>query len=135
MSNEQIRFIDRLYKDLYLDETVIRYGSGNKYDKFANIKAYLEKVEDIFNKMSDTGRHMEWLRELYYEKYIIKPEDIPESYYAHQQEIALERGYGHIDITEDMKKQYQEQIISDQKASFDVWFNYFFSDDSKVYPF
>ena len=135
MGNEQLRFIDKLYKDLYLDETVIRYGSGNKYDKFSNIKAYIEKVEELYNKMNDTGRHIEWLRKLYYDKYVIKAEDIPESYYASQQKIALERGYGYIEIDEVTRKQYQEQIISDQKSSFDVWFDYFFSEDAKVYPF
>ena len=33
MNKEAIRLIDRLYKDLYLDEQVIHHGTGNKYDK------------------------------------------------------------------------------------------------------
>jgi len=135
MNKEQLRFIDRLYKDLYLDESVIHHGSGNKYDKFDNIKAYLQKLEDIHIKVLNTGRHIELLRNMYYDKYVIKPEDIPQSYYEHQQEIALERGYGHIEITKEMKKQYEEQIINDQKASLDIWLDYFFSEDSNVYPF
>lgn len=135
MNKEQIRFIDRLYKDLYLEESVIHHGSGNKYDKFDNINLYMQKLEDIHNKVADTGRHKELLRNMYYDKYIIKPEDIPESYYEHQQEIALERGYGHVEITEEVKKQYEEQIINDQKSSLDVWLSYFISEDSNIYPF
>ena len=135
MNNEQIRFIDRLYKDLYLDESVIHHGSGNKYDKLNNIKMYLQKLEHIHNKVANTGRHTEFLRKLYHDKYVMKPEDIPESYYERQKQIALERGYGHIEITETEKKSYQEQIINDQKSSLDVWLNYLMSDDAKVYPF
>jgi len=135
MNNEQIRFIDRLYKDLYLNKTVVRYGSGNTYDKFNNIRAYMEKLEEIHDRIVNSGRHTELLKKMYYDKYVIKPEDIPDSYYKHQQEIALERGYGHIEITEEMKIQYQEQIINDQRRSLDVWLEYFLSDDAKVYPF
>lgn len=135
MNKEEIRFIDRLYKDLYLDEQVLHHSSGNKYDKFNNIKEYMEKLESIHTKIGETGDHKELLRKMYHDKYVIKKEDIPESYYKHQQEIALERGYGHIEITEGDKKQYQEQIINDQKASLDVWLSYFISEDAKVYPF
>ena len=133
MNNDEIKFIDRLYKDLYLDETVI--NRGNKFDKFNNIKNYMQRLEQIHNKVSDTGKHEKLLKEMYYAKYIIKEEDIPESYYTHQQQIALERGYGYIAITEDIKRQYQKQIIDDQKSSLDVWIDYFLSKDSNVYPF
>ena len=135
MNKEEIRFIDRLYKDLYMDEQVLHHSSGNKYDKFNNIKEYMEKLESIHTKVGDTGRHKELLRRMYYDKYVIKPVDIPDSYYRHQQEMYFERGYGYVEITEEMKRQYQQQIINDQKASLDVWLNYFISGDAKVYPF
>ena len=118
-----------------MDEQVLHHSSGNKYDKFNNIKEYMEKLESIHTKVGDTGRHKELLRRMYYDKYVIKPVDIPDSYYRHQQEMYFERGYGYVEITEEMKRQYQQQIINDQKASLDVWLNYFISEDAKVYPF
>lgn len=134
MNKDALRLIDKLYKDLYLDEQVLHHGTGNKYDKFNNIKLYLEKLEEMHNKVSEKGR-IELLKKLYYEKYVIKKKDIPESYYEHQQEIALERGYGYVEITREDKKQYQEQIINNQKSSLDIWLDYFLSEDARVYPF
>ena len=135
MTNEQIRFIDSLYKDLYLDDVVTRNGKLNKYDKFKNINEYFKRLDLIHRRVTDTGRHSKLLREMYHHKYVIRPEDIPESYYRHQQEIALERGFGYLEITPDIKYQYQQQIINDQKSSLDVWINYFLSKDADVYPF
>ncbi|MBQ4263527.1 MAG: hypothetical protein IJB83_04740, partial [Bacilli bacterium] len=83
MNNEKnvIAFIDKLYKNLYLDEKVIHHGTGNKYDKFENIDAYLSRLESVHDKVSETGRHKEYLKKLYYDRYVIKEEDIPNSYY------------------------------------------------------
>ena len=135
MNKEVLRFIDRLYKDLYLDEQVLHHSSGNKYDKFNNIKEYLEKQEEIHNNVTGSGKHINLLKKLYYAKYVIKKEDIPESYYGLQEKIALERGYGHVVITEGQKKELQQEVIENQKTSLDVWIDYFLSEDAKVYPF
>lgn len=135
MNKEAIRLLDRLYKDLYLNESVLHHGSGNKYDKFNNIKSYIDKLEDIHTRVSETGRHVDYLKQLYYDKYVIKKEDIPESYYEHQKEIALERGYGHVEITEGQKSQIQEEVINNQKARLDIWLDYFLSENASVYPF
>ena len=62
MNHGQLRFIDRLYKDLYLDSFVIRYGTGNKYDKFENIDAYMIKLEIVHNKTA-LCRHLDMLRQ------------------------------------------------------------------------
>ena len=72
---------------------------------------------------------------MYYDKYVIKKEDVPESYYHHQEDIALERGLGHIKITESQKQELQQEVIENQKRSLDVWLDYFLSEDAKVYPF
>ena len=135
MNKEAIRLIDRLYKDLYLDEQVLHHSSGNQYDKFNNIKEYLEKLENIHNKVSETGKHKELLKKLYYDKYVIKEENVPESYYNHQQQIALERGLGHMTLDEARKKKIQKEVIDNQKNSLDMWIDYFLSDDAKIYPF
>lgn len=132
---EAIKLIDRLYRDLYLNDQVLHHSSGNKYDKFNNIKEYLEKLEELHNRVGETNRHKEFLKKCYYAKYVIKKEDIPENYYHHQEEMALERGFGHIEITEDQKLQLQQEVIENQKRSLDTWLDYFLSEDAKVYPF
>ena len=137
MNNEKnvIAFIDKLYKNLYLDEKVIHHGTGNKYDKFENIDAYLSRLESVHDKVSETGRHKEYLKKLYYDRYVIKEEDIPNSYYERQKQIALERGFGHVEISDEEKRLLGEEVINNQKRSMDVWLDYFMSNDSSVYPF
>ncbi len=135
IEREYIRLIDRLYKDLYKDKQVLHHGKGNEYDKFNNIKKYLEKLEDTHNKVKEKSKHIEYLKKCYYEKYVIKKENIPESYYEKQKEMYLERGFGHIEITNEMKKELEKEVIENQKKSMDNWLDYFLSDDAKVYPF
>ncbi len=132
---DYIRLIDRLYKDLYKDKQVLHHGKGNEYDKFNNIKRYLEKLEDTHNKVKEKSKHIEYLKKCYYEKYVIKKENIPQSYYEKQKELALERGFGHVEITDEMKKELEKEVIENQKKSMDRWLDYFLSDDAKVYPF
>ena len=128
-----IRMIDNIYKDLYKSEEVV-HNSKNVYNKFDNIKSYIERLERIHDRVKNNPRYIGILKKYYYDKYIIKPENIPNSYYEHYKQISFERGYGKIEITEDIKKQLQQQIIKDQKASLDAWLDYFFSDDSSYIP-
>lgn len=135
LDNDAIRLIDKLYKDLYLDEQVLHHGTGNKYDKFNNIKEYLSKLEKLHNQISETGKHIDYLKKCYYDKYVINAEDIPESYYKRQEEMMLERGFGYVQVSKEGKIQLQQEIIENQEGSLDMWLDYFLSDDAKVYPF
>lgn len=135
LNKDAIKLLDRLYKDLYLNSQVLHHGSGNKYDKFNNIESYLNKLEDTHDKIFTSNKHIEYLKKCYYEKYVIKIEDIPENYYTNQEQMALDRGFGHIKITEDQKIELQNEVIENQKKSLDTWIDYFLCDDSKVYPF
>ena len=49
--------------------------------------------------------------------------------------MALERGYGHVNITESQKQELQKEVIENQKRSLDTWLEYLLSEDAKVYPF
>jgi len=135
LNKDAIRLLDRLYKDLYLNEQVLHHGSGNKYDKFNNIASYLNKLESTHNKISTSDKHIKYLKKCYYDKYVIKKEEIPESYYKNQEQMALDRGFGHINIDAEQKAQLQNEVIENQKRSLDTWIDYFLSDDAKVYPF
>jgi len=135
LNKDAIRLLDRLYKDLYLNEQVLHHATGNKYDKFNNIACYLEKLESTHDKISTSNKHIEYLKKCYYDKYVIKKEDIPESYYKNQEQMYLERGFGHINITDEEKAQLQNEVIENQKRSLYTWIDYFLSDDSNAYPF
>lgn len=130
---EAVKMIDRIYRELYKSDEV-RHRVKDNLAKFDNIKSYINRLERIHEKAKHNQNFISMLKKYYYNKYVIKPEDIPDSYYEHQQKLAFERGYGTIEITNVMKKKYQEQIINDQKRSLDIWLDYFFSDDSNYIP-
>ena len=132
MNEEQTKFIDRLYKDLYLNDSLKKHTTSK--DKYQTIKEYIEFLESIHNKTINHN-HIDTLKKMYHEKYIIKEENIPYSYYKHQEEMYLERGYGHVNLGDNEKKELQEQIINDQKKSLDTWLDYFLSNDSNYIPF
>lgn len=127
------KFLNNIYQDLHMKEEVINSSrlSDTKYEK---IRKYLCRLENNLllaknNKYNGT----KLLKEMYYKKYIIKEENIPTSYYEHQKEIILQRGLGHIEIDEKMKKELALNIINNQKKSLDVWLDYFTSSDI-IYP-
>lgn len=130
---EAVKMIDRIYNQLYTKYEVTHYAE-NKYNKFENIKIFIDRIEKIHNRAKNNPHLINQLKNYYYYKYVIKPEEIPESYYLHQQQLAFERGYGKIEITDYIKKKYQQQIIEDQKKSLDAWLDYFLSDDSNYIP-
>ena len=101
MNKEEIKFIDKLYRDLYLSDNVVK--NTNSKDKYNRIKEYITYLEDIHNGIINHN-HIDTLKKMYYDKYVIKEKDIPNSYYEHKQEIALERGYGHIEYEEEEKQ-------------------------------
>lgn len=127
-------FLNKVYKDLYNSPEVLQ-GYKNPSQKEKNIQEYMDRLERLHKRVLDSPREndINLLKYLYYQKYVIKEEDIPDSYYNHQAEIALERGYGHINITESMKKEMAKQVIEEQKKSLDYWLEYFLSEDSKMY--
>ena len=132
---DTLRFIDKLYRDLYKSADVLHYSKGDDTDKFGNLERYLDALENTHKRISETGRHIDMLKQFYYDRYVIKREDIPVSYYKNQEKMYLERGFGHVTLGEKEKEELQNQIIQDQKKSLDIWIDYFLSNDSNVYPF
>ena len=132
MSNEQIKFIDRLYKDLYLSDSLKKHTTLK--DKYQSIKEYIIMLEEIHNKMIEHN-HIDTLKRMYHDKYVIKEENIPDSFYKGQQQAAFEMGYGNIEVGEREKKELNKILIADQKESLDIWLDYFLSEDSNYIPF
>ena len=128
-------FLDKLFKDLYKSKEVLN-GARDKSQKAENIRRYMERLEELHQRVSESPRENDknLLKQLYYDKYVIKENDIPENYYKHQQEILLERGYGHVSITNEQKKELAKQVIEEQEKSLDYWIDYFISRDTSMYP-
>ncbi len=133
--NKWIDIIAKLYKDLHMSKGAMHgvSESDKKRDKILN---YFERLEEVHQKVSESKREndLKLLKQFYYNLYIIKREDIPDSYFEHEKKIMRERGYGDIEITKDRKEILINQIIEDQKESLDKWIEYFlFDEESKSY--
>ena len=127
------KFLDRLYSDLYLEDEVMHTAkpSDSKEEKIRKYLNRLEKVEEIAKNSKYNG--IDLLKRLYYKKYVIKEENIPEAYFELQKKMALERGFGHVKISSNIRQELINTVIEDQKKSLDMWLDYFLSNDS-MYP-
>jgi len=104
-------------------------------DPKERIEAYMDRLEKIFLNPDKRvrERNLEMLRPAIYEVFVIKSENVPESFFELQQKVARERGQTVEEITPEMREKMIGVIIEDQKASLDSWINYLTSEDA-VYP-
>ena len=129
-----IDMISKIYADLHNSQRVL--NSSNKLDKKRErIIKYFNRLEEVHNKVSETksASAEKLLKNFYYDLYIIKPENIPESYFNNQIELARERGYGNITLTDKDKERMIKQVIDDQKRTLDKWIEYFLYDEESSY--
>ena len=133
--NGWIDIISKMYKDLHNSERVIHVSkeSDKKRERLLN---YFNRLEEIHKRVAESKNKSDekLLKGFYYDLYVIKPEDIPESYFQNQVKLARERGYGNIELTNEDKKRMTDQVIEDQKHSLDKWIEYFlYDEESKSY--
>ena len=126
------KFLDKVYKDLHLSE-IVMHTANKSDDKYQKIKKYMQRLEDVTKKACEHDK-INLIKKYYYKKYVIKEQNVPESYFKKQEKIALDRGYGHVKYDEKTKKQEIEHIINEQKTSLDMWLDYLFSKDTDMYP-
>ena len=135
MRNGWIDIISKMYKDLHNSERVMHISK--EYDKKRErLLNYFSRLEEIHKRVSESKNKSDekLLKGFYYDLYVIKPEDIPESYFQNQVKLARERGYGNIELTNEDKKRMTDQVIEDQKHSLDKWIEYFlYDEESKSY--
>lgn len=127
--------------------TKTRRLTGEKVpqDPLSRIQNYLDRLDKIINpvpleghpKLDRQERNLEMLKTRLYNKVIIKPDEIPESYWENQRRLIRERGQGgdleQVDWSE-LKRQNTEAVIADQRSSLDKWVDYFASPDSSWVP-
>ena len=71
-------FLLKIYKDLVNSELV--KNSGNCGNKYKDVNAYMERLERVTQKGLEHD-NLRILKQFYYDNYVIKPENIPESYF------------------------------------------------------
>ena len=99
------------------------------------IDAYTDRLENVFLNPDERKRerNLEMFRDQIYDKFIIKKENFPDSYFELQKRIARERGQNIEEIPADVREQMMDTAIEDQKHSLDAWVDYLTSLDA-VYP-
>lgn len=120
-------------------------GQWPPRNPLARIQNYLDRLSNILDPSPLEGhphfdrkeRNLEMIKHRLYDKFVVKPEKIPEGFWENQRRIIRERGQGgdleRVDW-EELKRQNTEAIISDQRASLDKWVDYFASTDSSWIP-
>ncbi len=123
-------FLNHLNKNMHTEDIVMHRASKSDTPE-EKIRKYMDRLEKSHNKAKESKHKMNMLKQLYYNKYVIKT--LPESYINLQKKIAHEQGYGDINITETKKQEMLSQIQEEQKNSLSNWIEYFCSDDA-MYP-
>ena len=111
-----------------------REGEETSQKPAEKIADWLEVIKKTHMGHQDDLRVLERIKAHYHKEYVIKPEDIPESYFNNQKRLAREQGHGDIEITEEVRGQLAETIRSDQESTLDNWIEYFSSKDSENFP-
>ena len=117
------------------NRTEARTGEELPQDPEDRIQNYLDRFTEIIERKEPAKREqgIEAIKKVLHNKFVIKPEEIPENYFTNQQRLAREQGHGDIEVTDEMREQLTEVVITDQKSSLDNWIDYLASDDA-TYP-
>ena len=71
------KFLNRLYSDLHMNDEVMHTASKSD-NKDEKVKKYLNRLEKVENlALSSKHNGLELLKQLYYNKYVIKEEELP----------------------------------------------------------
>lgn len=134
MENNGISFLNKLYSDLHMSDVVMHTASLSD-SKDEKVQKYMDRLERIHERAMDADNDhlIRILKEFYYEKYVIKREDIPDSYFKNLEEIAFEMG-NRIKYDEKRKAEEIKIIIDDQKYKLSLWLDYFLHKDTFMYP-
>lgn len=117
------------------ERTEVRTGEQLPHNTDVLIQNYLDRFKEITDREDPEQRErgIEALKKVLHDKFVIKPEKVPESAFLLEQRIAKEQGWGEVEITDEFKERKTEQIINNQTQSLDKWLDYLTSDDAQ-YP-
>ncbi len=113
-----------------------RTGELVPQDPLARIENFLSLWHERLTPETSgprTERNLKRVTQVLHNRYIVKPDEIPEGYFENQRRLAREQGHGDIEISPQMRAQLTEVIIADQTSSMDKWIGYLASPDAP-YP-
>ena len=140
--NNYDKFIGKLY-DILLSSEIINYRdkAHDLREKRGRLEKYLVKLDRVQRRVMSRKEHIDILKKLYYDRCIIKRENIPESYFKSLEKRYLDEGQGHHnlvnpdnEIDRRIKEEHINVIIREQKDSLDTWLNYLLSSESDYLP-
>ncbi|MBI4092012.1 MAG: hypothetical protein HY427_02300 [Candidatus Levybacteria bacterium] len=121
--------------EIAAERTQMRTGEKAPQDPIYRIQNYLNRFHEIVDR-GGPQRHehnLDLIKGRFHARYVIKPDEIPESFWENQRRIIRERGQGadleYVDF-EELKRQNTEALISDQRSSLDKWIDYLSSPDA-----
>ena len=108
------KFLDILYKDLYKSDEVLR-TTGKSDTKEESIRKYLDRLEKIHSK-ADTESKKNLIKKLYFDKYVIKREDLPNYIENHEKDVIIDAQRETLGAWID--------YLTDQTANYPTWAKY-----------
>ena len=139
-SNQLLKNKYDLHKTQGVDAAALGHerktGERVPQDPLARIENFLSLWHERLTPDTDyprAARNLERITNVLHNKYIVKPDEIPEGYFDNQRRLAREQGHGDIEINPQMRAQLTEVIITDQTSSMDKWIDYLASPDAP-YP-
>ena len=133
MSYEGEKFLLKLYKELYNKQSV-KHSSTKSDNKYEAVKKYIDRLEKVHIKVLEYQKSpkIDLLKKLYYDKYVIKEENITEGYMQHLDTIYFEQNDIHMS---DLQKSMQKNaIIKNQEKTLNEWLEYLTSKETQDYP-
>lgn len=118
------KFLLKLYdKDLY-NKSSVKHSSNVSDNKFEAVRKYLNRLEGSKKAFTrDKQGAVKYLKNRYYDKYVIKPNDIPNSYLDSKKKMCEDRDISY------SKRDTVNKVIRMQKRSLDKWLDFLMSDD------
>jgi phage protein U len=131
-------FLHSIYPNRHMRPEVVRMEAelrrsnlSHPTDPKNKIAAWLGVIERTHRAdLSDDA--LSTLGKYYYDRYVVKPENISQSYFDHQVKIARANGIP-MQLDEKTKQTLVDAVIKDQETSLDQWIEYFLSEDAD-YP-
>lgn len=104
-------------------------------DPESQIKNYIDRFTEITEREDPAKREhgLEALKRLLHSRFVIKPDQIPDSYWEAQIRQSREAGAGEIEINDEMRQRETSRVVADQEESLDRWIDYLASPDAH-YP-
>ena len=131
-------FLRQNNNELHQSRYVIRASQGVPGIKTPEQKIayWLLQLDGRLKNSDDAarGRDVELLRRFYRLNYIVKKDNVSESYFDAQRRIMREQGRGDVPSTDAMRSEKIGNIKRDQRESLDTWIDYLLSSDADQYP-